>query len=388
MITLSSAVFVLSALMIISFFFLNPLLIYISYLISSKKEPIFKPFSASISLIIVVHNGEKQIAAKLDNSLSLDYGTEDYEIIVVSDGSTDKTDEIVKGYKDKHIRFIRMDGHIGKYAGMNAAAEAAKGEILVFSDADGMISMGAIPALLRHFSDLGIGGVSGLRVIGESGNLKDAQRFYVSFDSGIKRMESLTGSISSNEGKLYAARKSLYTPVPPSVTDDTFVHLAIVRQGYRFIFENNATVVINTPSRNPQHEIIRRKRIVTTSLRGIAIHSELLNPFKYGAFSIHLFINKVLRRFLPVFLITLFISSLMLAYLNISFAVFFGLQTAFYASGIFYLLVLSRIRKIKLITRLFSVAFYFQLGNYGTLLGLIDFLRGKEVVKWVPLKND
>lgn len=386
--TLSALVFVLSTLMIISFFFLNPLLIYLSYLLNPKKEPTLKPFSASISLIIVVHNGEKQIAAKLDNSLTLDYGTEDYEIIVVSDGSTDKTDEIVKGYKDKHIRFIRMDGHIGKYAGMNAAAEAAKGEILIFSDADGMISMGAVPALLRHFSDPGIGGVSGLRVIGESGSLKDAQRFYVSFDSSIKRMESLTGSISSNEGKLYAARKSLYTPVPPSVTDDTFVHLAIVRQGSRFILENNATVVINTPSRNPQHEIIRRKRIVTTSLRGIAIHSALLNPFKYGSFSIHLFINKVLRRFLPVFLITLFISSFALAKVHLFYALFFGLQAALYASGIFYHLVLSRVRKIKLITRLFSVAFYFTLGNYGTLLGLIDFLRGKEVVKWVPVKND
>ncbi|MCG6550684.1 MAG: glycosyltransferase [Candidatus Magnetominusculus sp. LBB02] len=380
------AALALSIFMIAAFFILNPLLIYIAYLIKPKRQHALKPFCSSVSLIIVVHNAERQIAAKLDNALTLDYGTDDYEIIVVSDGSYDRTDDIVKGYGG--VIFIRLDEHIGKYAGMNKAVEAAKGQILVFSDADALISKDAIPTLLRHFSDGCIGGVSGRSIIGDSGNLKEAQRFYINFDSVIKTMESLTGSISSNNGKLYAVRKSLYQPVPASVTDDSFVQLVVVRQGRRFVFEQYATAAISTPSRNPEHEIIRRKRIVTTSLRGIAINKELLNPFKFGLFSIHLLINKVLRRFLPVFLITLFISSLMLARLNLLYALFFALQAAFYAAGVIYWLILSRIRKIKLITRLFSVAFYFTLGNYGTLLGLIDFLRGKEVVKWAPVKND
>ncbi|MBF0488121.1 MAG: glycosyltransferase [Nitrospirae bacterium] len=381
-------IFALSIFAITSFFLLNPLLAYLTYLIKPVKERVLRPYRATVSLIIVVHNGDKIIGAKLANSHSLDYGTDDYEIIVVSDGSYDKTDEIIKGDKDEHIRFIRLDEQLGKYAGVNAGAEAAKGEILVFTDADAIISKDAIPALLRNFSSPDIGGVSGRRVIGDSGNLKDAQRYYVDFDTAIKRLESLTGSVSSNDGKLYAIRKSLYQTIPPSVTDDLFINLAIVSQGYRFIYEHGAAALINTPSRNPEHEIIRRKRIVTTSLRGIAIHKELLNPFRFGMYSINLFVNKIIRRLLPVFLITLFISSLFLARVNTYYAIFFGLQGAFYASNVVYLLVLSRIRKIKLITHLFSVAFYFTLGNYGTLLGVIDFLRGKEVVKWVPIKND
>ncbi|WP_420263814.1 glycosyltransferase [Candidatus Magnetominusculus dajiuhuensis] len=381
-------IFALSIFAIASFFFLNPALAYLAYLIKPVKERVIKPYRATVSLIIVVHNGDKIIGAKLENSHSLDYGTDDYEIIVVSDGSYDKTDEIIKGDKDEHIRFIRLDEQLGKYAGVNAGAEAAKGEILVFTDADAIISKDAIPALLRNFSSPDIGGVSGRRVIGDSGNLKDAQRYYVDFDTAIKRLESLTGSVSSNDGKLYAIRKSLYQTIPPSVTDDLFINLAIVSQGYRFVYEHGAMALINTPSRNHEHEIIRRKRIVTTSLRGIAIHKELLNPFRFGMYSINLFVNKIIRRLLPVFLITLFISSLLLSQLNTYYAIFFGLQGAFYASNVVYLLVLSRIRKIKLITRLFSVAFYFTLGNYGTLLGVIDFLRGKEVVKWVPIKND
>ncbi|MBF0517827.1 MAG: glycosyltransferase [Nitrospirae bacterium] len=381
-------IFAVSIFAIVLFFFLNPLFVYIVYLTTPVKRRVFKAYSTSVSLIIVVHNGEKIIAAKLDNSLSLDYGTDDYEIIVVSDGSYDKTDEIVKGYEKRGIRFMRLDEHVGKYAGVNAGAEAAKGEILVFTDADAMVAKDAIPALIRNFSSPDIGGVSGRRVIGDSGNLKDAQRYYVNFDTAIKQLESLSGSISSNDGKLFALRKSLFTPVPPSVTDDLFLNLAVVSQGFRFVYEHAAAASINTPSRNPEHEIIRRKRIVTTSLRGIQLHKELLNPFKFGMYSVNLFINKIVRRLLPVFLITLFISCLMLVKVHVFFAVFSALQGAFYASNIIYLFVLSKIKPIKLITRLFSVAFYFTLGNYGTLLGLIDYLRGKEVIKWVPIKND
>ncbi|KWT82978.1 glycosyltransferase [Candidatus Magnetominusculus xianensis] len=380
--------FVLSIFAIISFFFLNPLFVYLVYLIQPLKRRILKPYTASVSLIIVVHNGEKIIAAKLDNSLSLDYGACDYEIIVVSDGSYDKTDEIVKGYEDRGIRFIRLEEHAGKYAGINAGVEAAKGEILVFTDADAMLSKDAIPVIMRNFSTPDIGGVSGRRVIGDTGNLKDAQRYYVNFDTAIKQIESLSGSISSNDGKLFAIRKSLFKTVPPSVTDDLFLNLAVVSQGFRFVYEHGAEASISTPSRNPEHEIIRRKRIVTTSLRGIAMYKELLNPFNFGLYSINLFVNKIVRRLLPVFLITLFMSSLLLARVHVYYAIFFGLQAVFYLSNIVYLVVLSKIRKIKLITRLFSVAFYFTLGNYGTLLGVIDYLRGKEVVKWVPIKND
>ncbi|MEO5357038.1 MAG: glycosyltransferase [Nitrospirae bacterium YQR-1] len=383
-----TAIFLFSIFAVFSVFFLNPLFCVLAYLIKPPKKNKLQPFSSSVSLIIVVHNGEQLIAEKLDNSLSLDFGGDDYEIIVVSDGSYDATNEIVQGYGES-IRFIKNDEHLGKHIGLNKAAEAANGEILVFSDADAILSKESIPNLLRHFFDPTTGGVSGRRIISDRGgeSLKDAQSAYIGFDTAIKKLESLRGSISSNDGKLYAIRKSLFRPVPSSVTDDLFVHLTVVSLGFRFTYEHHAVALIKTPSRDPAHEIVRRKRIVTTSLRGISMYKELLNPSKFGMFSVSLFINKILRRTLPVFLITLFISSFLLVREHLYYSIFFVLQAAFYASNIFYLLVLSKIKKIKLITRIFSVAFYFTLGNYGTLLGLTDFLRGKKVEKWVPVKN-
>lgn len=343
----------------------------------------------TVSVIIVVRNGEDIIGRKMENTLSLRYPSDRYEIIIYSDGSTDGTERAATPYLSERVRFVASPFHKGKISGMNAAVRQASGDILVFSDADALLEPDAVLRLLQHFSDPEIGGVCGRRVIGERSHaLGKAQGSFIAFDSAVKVIESRRGSISSNDGKLYAIRRELYREIPEGVTDDLYVCLSVVGQQYRFIFEPEARASIPVPSRSAAHEVVRRRRIVSTSLRGIWLMRRLLNPFSYGLFAFQLAVNKVLRRLLPVFLLILFPGSGWLARDHSFFAVLFGLQGFFYLSGLLYWFLLRHLPEIPLLTKVCSTAFYFCLGNYGTLRGVADFLLGRQPVRWTPLKRD
>lgn len=370
-------------------FLLNPLIIRIVYIIKGRKTVKYSSALPPVSFVIVTHNAAKLISDKINNSLSIDYPVDRREIIVFSDGSTDETESRVRPFCDKKVYFLSSPYHEGKNSAINKAVDKASGEILVFSDVDAILEPKALLELVKYFGDPDVGGVCGQRVIAEDRKeLKRAQSDYIRVDSTIKKLESSVGSISSNDGKLYAIRRCLFKPIPSSVTDDLYACLSVVKQGYRFLFEPHARAFIAIPSRNPGHEIKRRRRIVSTSLRGIFLMRELLNPLKYGLFSISLIINKIVRRFLPVFLVSLFLSSLALCVHSPLIGLFLLLQLSFYILAFAHWALLRHLPGLRIVKRLSSLAFYFCLGNYGTLLGLIDFLRGKRIIKWEPSKLD
>jgi hypothetical protein len=164
--------------------------------------------------------------------------------------------------------------------------------------------------------------------------------------------------------------------------------LSVIKQGYRFLFEPAAKVFIKVPSRSPRHELERRRRIVCRSLKGIALHRDLLNPFAHGMFSLNLLINKINRRFLPVYLLLIFFSSMGLSFSTPLMRIFLFLQVAFYLLAASSPVLSRHARGLRGVKKLASLTYYFCIGNYGTLLGLIDFLRGKQITKWQPLKTD
>ena len=302
MIILNNLIFFLSCMSIVCVFFMNPIMILIASLIKGKKRIKRDAIQQSISLIIVARNCEDLIIEKFENSLSLNYPSANYEIIIFSDGSTDRTVERIIPFLSNNVRLFSSSTHKGKTFGMNRAVEESKGEILVFSDVDALLDQDAIVNIVQHFSDVEIGGVCGHRKISEKEKpLASAQIHYFSLEKRLKIIESYSGSITSNDGKLYAVRRELFCTVPSAVTDDLYTALNVIKQKKRFIFESSAQVFVKLPSRTAKHEIQRRRRIVSRSLRGIFLMRSLLNPFKYGFFSIDLFINKILRRFLPVF---------------------------------------------------------------------------------------
>ncbi|MBF0608604.1 MAG: glycosyltransferase [Magnetococcales bacterium] len=336
-----------------------------------------------ISLLIVTHNGEALIRDKLENSISLTYPVDRYEIVVFSDGCTDGTERIVSEFASERIRFLSHSPQEGKNSALNKAVNQCRGEIVVLSDTDAILSEDSLLHMVSYFADPTVGGVTGRRIIQKDSNvLKDAQSLYIKFDSFLK---SAAGDTTGNDGKIYAIRRSVFAPMPHSVADDLYVWLTVIRAGYRFLYTEKARAVIRVPARNTSHDIQRRRRIISTSLRGIYLMRTVLNPFKYGIFSITLFVNKILRRLLPVFLIVLLTSSILASAAYPPFKIISALQLAFYATAVLYPFLLRHVKILK-INKVGSIIYYFCIGNYGMLLGTLDFLTGKEITSWTPKK--
>ena len=341
----------------------------------------------SVSMLVAVRNGRSHIGDKIRNALDLDYPAEKLEIVVFSDGSTDETEQMIRQYEGPQVLCLASTEHIGKAEALNRGVRDCHGELLVFSDADALLCREALQRLVRHFADPRIGGVCGQRVIGDGRMLNDAQHRYVRVDSAIKTLESRFGRITSNDGKLYGIRRNLFQPIPEAVTDDLYSCLSVIRQGYDFIFEPEARAFIQLPSRSAAHEVERRRRIVSRSLRGIRMMQPLLDPRRYGGYAVGLMINKVLRRLLPVCLILVLVSTAFLSAFHPAAAVLLVIQVVFYFTALAYP-ALARISSRGAIGRAASMPFYFCVGSYGTLLGLADFMMGRKVVKWNPRKTD
>lgn len=384
------AVFVGSSAGILLVFGLYPLALLLVGSLRPRPRPPRVVARPSSSLLVAVRNGEGLVTAKVENTLAL-RGTGPAQVVFVSDGSTDRTVERLETLAGERIEVLALAEHRGKAHALNLAVQRCHGEILVFSDADALLAPDALDWLLAPFADDSVGGVCGQRVIQgeERGELSGAQGHYVAADSGLKRAESRLGSVTSNDGKLYAIRRSLFRPIAPGATDDLYACLSIVEQGRRFVFEPRARAFIRTPSRGTSHELARRRRIVSRSLCGISTKRALLNPLRHGFFSIQLLINKVCRRLLPVFLTGLLASSVALTCARVHPVadLALALQLAFYLLALAHGALTRLPWRVPGLGAAASAAYYFCVGNLGTLLGLADFLRGREAIKWDPIKT-
>jgi len=168
--------------------------------------------------------------------------------------------------------------------------------------------------------------------------------------------------------------------------------LSVTGQGFSFVFDRQALAFIRMPSRNVHHELTRRRRIVSTSLRGLWLNRRLFNPFRYGAFSVGLFINKVIRRLLPIALIVVFLSSTGLALSGSPFfGVVFFIQVAGYLFCLLYPWLTTKFRQAstvgRLVLKVSGLGYFFCIGMAGTFLGVVSFLSGEEITKWEPVKK-
>lgn len=372
------------------FWILYPLALYLLSRFPGKMTSRKWKELPSIDIVTIVRNAPELIVAKIHNTKALHYPSDRLNMIIFSDGSTDATFARAEQHLAPNIHLFCSSEHIGKNESLNKALEKCTSDIVVFSDADAMLATDALQLLIQPLANVSIAGVCGQRIIGEEwSELRGAQNTYIGFDSRIKEMESKIGSISSNDGKIFAIKRPLFKPVHQAVTDDLFTCLSIISQHYSFVFEPRAKAYIKTPSRRPFHEIQRRRRIVARSLKGISLHLNLLNPFKYGFFSIGLLTNKICRRLQPLFMILFLTGSFLLAGSHFLWGALLGVQLAGYALAFVYLLQGAAGRRGQgRLQRISSLAFYFCIGNIGTLLGCVDFLFGRETVKWEPVKKD
>ena len=345
-----------------------------------------KPITPTISLIIAAYNEEKVIAERLENALMLDYPSEALEIIVASDGSDDTTAALVASYSERGVYLLDLPRR-GKIHALNAAVTHATGEILVFSDANTLYDVHALRNLARNFADPTVGGVAGRKLYTlqtGSDSSSQGEHLYWSYDTWLKRMESLSGSIVSADGAIYAIRRDLYRlPTDSAVTDDFTLSTAVIEQGYRLVFDSEACaheMILSDADR----EFWRKVRLMTRGLRGVILRRRLLNPLKFGFYAVILFSHKILRRLVPVFLLLMFATSA-LASLNGTIYMSAALIQILFYSLAYAGFVLRRTLTGR--KKWFYIPFFYCLSNTASLLAVINTIRGKHIYLWEPQRH-
>lgn len=268
-------------------------------------------FFPEVSLLIAAYNEEETIADKIKNSLELNYPKNKIEIVVVSDGSTDRTDEIVKTFEKEGVRLFRVEGRVGKTEARNQAVLAMRREIIVFSDATAIYEKDAILKLVRNFADPSVGMVSGnlLYVDKGQGSMGPATKLYWNYEKSIKKAQSRLYTLTGAVGCINAFRRRLYHVLPPNIIEDFTEPLMIIAQDYRIVYEEEAVSYERTTQR-PSQEFNMRVRVIRGGMKGFIYAFRRLNFKKHSLVLFQLFCHKVLRWLMPIFLIMLFISNL------------------------------------------------------------------------------
>ena len=338
----------------------------------------------SVTLVVSVFNEERCIRAKLENCLALDYPADRLDVVVVSDASTDGTEAIVAEFAGQGIRLLRMPERGGKTLGLNAAMVEASGDVVVFSDANAMYRQDAIKALMAPFSDPTVGAV-----VGESGYVQpdsDAGRsesLYWRYETAIKRLESLNGSVVGGDGAIYAVRRSLYRPMAGDALSDFVNPLEVVRSGYRCVYAPAALSWEET-AEGFGKEFRRKVRIVNRAWRALMSMKDLMNPLRYGRFAWQLVSHKLLRWLVPAFLLTAFVGNAsLLGHRTIYDAAFAG-QLLFYGLALTGALLNDR----ENLARLLYVPYYFCLVNIASACGILEAYRGKTYTTWSTARAD
>jgi biofilm PGA synthesis N-glycosyltransferase PgaC len=260
----------------------------------------------TVSVVIAAHNGERFIGAKLDSVLALDYPRELMEILVISDGSTDRTDSIVQGFAPQGVRLLRVPRG-GKCAALNAAIPQARNEILLLTDIRQIVEPESLQAMIDCFADPGVGAVSGELVIRGGASHDEADTgLYWRYESWIRNRLSEVDSIFGATGPFYALRRELAVPIPPDqLLDDMYLPLAAFFRGYRLIVEPRARAFDYPTSR--EAEFTRKARTLAGNYQILRSYPALLGPgnrmwFHYASY-------KLGRLALPWVLFLLFVSS-------------------------------------------------------------------------------
>lgn len=343
-----------------------------------------KRITPKISIVISAYNEEASIKRKLENILSLDYPREKMEIIVVSDASTDKTDEIVKGFTAEGIKLYRINKQSGKIAAYRKALSQIKSEIVVFSDATSVLDEDSLINLISNFNDSLVGCVGGLLkyVNPEKAKVGEGESKYWEYEKMIRKYESELSSLTSVSGTLYAVRKELYPlDMKADLADDLIVPLSVKKQGFRTVLEQEA-VCCEFTTLSVREDMAKRARITIQNIRGLLNYADILNLFKYGLFSILVISHKVFRLLVPVFLIIVFFLNFVFSFTSYLFLTLFVFQIIFYVGGI-----IGYIQMEKVKSKVINVLFYFCLSNLAIFMGIIEFFKGKKVVTWDTIRE-
>ncbi|MEA9355700.1 glycosyltransferase family 2 protein [Bacteriovorax sp. PP10] len=358
-----------------------PLTLFFFSLFSSHKVIKDDNYTPEVSLLIAAYNEEDTIADKIKNSLELDYPKDKMEIVIVSDGSTDRTDEIVKSFESSGIKLFRVEGRVGKTEARNQAVLAMRREIIVFSDATAVYEKDAIRKLVRNFADTSVGMVSGNLTYFEKGqsSMGLATKLYWNYEKAIKKAQSKLYTLTGAVGCINAFRRRLYHVLPPNIIEDFTEPLMIVAQNYRIVYEEEAVSYERT-TQKPSQEFKMRVRVIRGGMKGFIYAFRKLNFKEHRLVLFQLFGHKVLRWLMPVFLILLFIVNLLSFIFNHNMAADFLMMAQFICYAI--ALVGMMWKPPGIIGKVFSIPAYFVIINAASLKALLLTLTTDLEATW------
>ena len=351
-----------------------------------KNERCILDAEPTVTLVIAAYNEEGCIKSKVENSLKLDYPKEQLKIIVASDGSTDRTDEIVESYAKDGILLKRFP-RTGKTGVQNQIARMVKSDIIVFSDANAMYRFDAIRKLVRNFSNPGVACVSGQLIYRTKNEGAGAsERSYWNYEKFIKKCESKISSLIGANGSIYAVRRLDYVEIDKDLISDLVEPLALVKAGKKIVYEPEA-ISMEEASETYAVEFRRKVRILTRSIRGVLYFSELLNPLRYGFFSIQLLFHKLFRYLVPLFLIAGFASLISLAIMG-TYRAFFLISMVAVATAILIGRGIFLRGKSNYMAKAGHLLYYYLMVNSALFLAWINIFRGMKMVLWAPDRTE
>lgn len=343
-----------------------------------RPQPVRRgPFLPAISIIIILRNEARNLPAKLRNLQKLDYPADRTEVIVVSDGSTDGTEQLLSAFASAPPFKIILNQHQrGKAAGLNDAIDAATGEIVVFMDARQQIESEAVRLLLENFADPDVGCASGHLMMGdpESGESLRRIGLYWKIEKTIRELESASGSVIGATGAFYAVRRNLLVQLPPeTILDDVYIPMEVSRQERRVVFDSRARAW-DLPSLGTERDFAQKVRTLSGNYQLLKLAPWILsreNPVRFEFVS-----HKLLRLAVPFALTTALLASAFLQQPFYRFALV--AQVAFYGFA-----ALAMLRpKLGLVSRAADAAFTFVLLNTAAVVAFANFITGRKIT-WI-----
>ncbi|MCG6959908.1 glycosyltransferase family 2 protein [bacterium BMS3Abin03] len=336
-----------------------------------------------ISILISAFNEEKVIENRVQNIARLDYDFNKLEVIVGSDSSTDKTNLILQDLCKKYhwLKVKIFKNRRGKAAVLNDLVNDSKNPILVFTDANTTFKKDSLVRLVKHFSDVQIGGVCGRLILTEPQrgfNKSNKEKTYWEYETFLKSFEGKMGMLMGANGGIFSIRRILFDEIPINkpVTDDLFITLSILKKKFKFIFDYNAIAYEEVP-KEIKSEFNRKVRFAATNFQTLLIFKSLLIS-KNLLLSFVFWSHKVIRWIMPFALVLIFlINILLIGYSEIFLKLFYFQVIVHSLSIIGYFLSLLRIR-LPLIT----LIFFFNFTNLALFIGFFRFLFRKHSYIW------
>ncbi|MBE7171068.1 MAG: glycosyltransferase family 2 protein [Williamsia sp.] len=340
----------------------------------------------TLTLIVAAYNEEDIIEEKIRNTLSLHYPADKLHFIFVTDGSSDRTPDLVRPHT--RIRLMHTPERRGKIVAMHRAMQQVTTGIAVFTDANTHLNKDALINLARHYADRQVGAVSGEKRVRVS-RVSDAtagEGFYWKYESLLKKWDSELFSVVGAAGELFSVRTDLYEPVPSdTIVDDFMISLQIAAKGYRIVYEPDAYAMEDS-SANTKEELKRKIRIAAGGMQSILRLTSLLNPFKHPVLSFQYISHRVLRwTITPFCMILVLLLNIGIVFYNDQplYRVLLGAQLLFYVLAFAGWMFERREIKVKPL----FVPFYFCLMNYAVIMGIKRYFSKQQSAAWDKAKR-